>query len=70
MKSKYVFRFHKGQDNLWYCTILAANGQPVYTSEGYTQKQNAIKSFRNLITFIKDASPELIEAAYNIEAGK
>ena len=70
MKSKYTFQIRKGQDNLWYCTIVAANSQPVYTSEGYTQKQNALKSVRNLITWIKDASPELIEAAYNIEAGK
>lgn len=70
MKSKYTFRIHKGQDNLWYGTIVAANSQPVYTSEGYTQKQNALKSLRNLIAWIKDASADLIEAAYNIEAGK
>ena len=70
MKSKYTFHIRKGQDNLWYCTITAANSQPLYTSEGYTQRQNAVKALRNLITWIKDASPELIESAYNIEAGK
>ena len=70
MKSKYTFQIRKGQDNLWYCTITAANSQPLYTSEGYTQRQNAVKALRNLITWIKDASPELIESAYNIEAGK
>lgn len=44
-----VFR---GSDGQWYCRMRAANGQTVWTTEGYTVKRSAERAARNMAAAI------------------
>lgn len=44
-----VFR---GSDAQWYCRLRAANGQTVWTTEGYTIKRSAERAARNMAAAI------------------
>lgn len=45
----YNFRLFEGSDSQWYITIEHVNGQPLYTSEGYTRTESAVKSLENFL---------------------
>ena len=45
----YRFKIFEGSDGQTYVTIQHANGQALYTSEGYTTKQAAVETLQNFI---------------------
>ena len=49
----YNFRLFQGSDSQWYITIEHANGQALYTSEGYTTKQAAVDTLENFLRAVR-----------------
>lgn len=41
--SATVFKYKKGKDGQWYFKLVAANGETVAVSEGYTSKGMCLK---------------------------
>ena len=46
---KYRVEYIEGQDNQWYASIRHINGQKLYTSEGYTNREAAVRTLENFI---------------------
>ena len=58
----YRFRIFEGADNQTYVTIQHANGQALYTSEGYTREESAVDTLENFIEAVMQVGrlhPEL-----------
>lgn len=49
----YRFRIFEGADGQTYVTIQHANGQALYTSEGYTTRQAAVETLQNFIRGVR-----------------
>ena len=49
----YRFRIFEGADGQTYVTIQHANGQALYTSEGYTTKQAAVDTLENFLRAVR-----------------
>lgn len=49
----YTFDFFEGRDGQTYVTIQHANGQALYTSEGYTTRQAAVETLQNFIRGVR-----------------
>lgn len=62
----YIFCLFQGSDQQFYITIKHANGQALYTSEGYTREESAIKTLENFINAVRAFSPS--RSAENIVA--
>lgn len=52
----YNFRLFQGSDSQWYITIEHVNGQALYTSEGYTRTESAVKSLENFLKAVMELS--------------
>ncbi len=55
---KAKFEVFKGIDDLFYFRLVAANGQVVAASEGYTRKRNALKTIKAIKSFTGRAKVE------------
>ena len=49
----YRFRIFEGADGQTYVTIQHANGQALYTSEGYKTRKAAIETLQNFIRGVR-----------------
>ena len=49
----YRFRIFEGKDGQTYVTIQHANGQALYTSEGYTTRKAAVETLQNFIRGVR-----------------
>ena len=49
----YRFRIFEGADGQTYVTIQHANGQALYTSEGYTTRKAAVETLQNFIRGVR-----------------
>jgi uncharacterized protein YegP (UPF0339 family) len=47
-------KIFKGRDNQYYYSVIAANGEPLVVSEGFTTKQNCKKGINSLMENIKN----------------
>ena len=56
LEFEYRFRIFEGADGQTYVTIQHANGQALYTSEGYTRTESAIKSLENFLAAVMELS--------------
>ena len=52
----YNFRLFQGSDSQWYITIEHVNGEALYTSEGYTRTESAVKSLENFLKAVMEFS--------------
>lgn len=55
-KFDYDFRLFQGSDSQWYITIEHANGQALYTSEGYTREASAVETLENFIRAVRQTA--------------
>jgi len=46
---KYRVEYNQGDDGQWYTSIRHANGQKLFTSEGYTRRESAVKTLENFV---------------------
>ena len=66
----YRFRIFEGADGQTYVTIQHANGQALYTSEGYTTRKAAIETLENFfraIRFVNATAVEIV-ARYSVSS--
>ena len=66
----YRFRIFEGADGQTYVTIQHANGQALYTSEGYTTKQAAVDTLENFLRAVQCVSATAVEivARYSVSS--
>ena len=62
--ARVIFKNTKpgGQKGAWRYSIIAANGEPLFTSEGYTSKADNKRAFNTLLVTINQIMADLLMA--------
>jgi uncharacterized protein YegP (UPF0339 family) len=59
---KYRVEYNQGDDGQWYTSIRHANGQKLFTSEGYTRREAAVMTLEN---FVRGICQEFVAEKYS-----
>lgn len=59
------FVVHQGKDGQWYVRLVAANGQILMASEGYTRKGNADRAAKTIQRTVAGMSTWLVGTPYS-----
>jgi len=63
---QYRVEYIEGEDGQWYTSIRHKNGQKLYTSEGYTRRESAVKTLENFVEgMIEDFLTGQLEKLYS-----